>query len=37
VLAIETVLDEISEEFEGEDLALPEIREWLAEPSRSWS
>jgi hypothetical protein len=28
VLAIETLLDEISDEFEGEDLALPEIREW---------
>ena len=31
VLAIEALLDEVAEEFSGEDLALPDLRQWLAE------
>jgi hypothetical protein len=35
VLAIDAVLDEIAEDFDGEDLALPELREWLAEAKKN--
>jgi hypothetical protein len=35
VLTIESVLDEVAADFAGEDLALPEIRQWLAEAKQT--